>query len=200
MKRIPLALIVIRALFGALIFLFAILQVTAYRQLIVALMITGLLTDVFDGIIARRLKVSTQQLRRLDSGTDQFFWLCVIAATYILCPGFFKANEVKMYMLIGAEALTYMVSFAKFRKEVATHAIASKVWALTLLATLVQVVLSCDSGILFDICFYLGLVTRIEIVLILIIMKEWASDVPSIYHATQLRKGKPIKKHKLFNG
>jgi len=200
MKKIPLALIVIRALFGAIILLLGMLQVTRYREYIVVLMVIGLLTDIFDGIIARRLNVSTPSLRRLDSVTDQFFWLCIIGSAYIISPEFFKANAIKIYILGGAEALTYLVSFIKFRKEVATHAITSKIWTLTLLATLIQLVLSGNSGILFDICFYLGVLTRLEIVLILLILKEWSNDVPSLYHAILLRKGKTIKRNKLFNG
>ncbi len=166
----------------------------------VVLVITGLLTDVFDGIIARRLQVSTQQLRRLDSSVDQVFWISVLAGTCICCPQFFTEHYVALLIIIGAEALTYAVSFIRFKKEVATHAIASKVWTLTILATIIQVILTCQSSVLFQICFYLGLITRIEILLILCILKTWHNDVPSIYHAVLLRKGKVIKRHKLFNG
>ncbi|HTA83096.1 MAG TPA: CDP-alcohol phosphatidyltransferase family protein [Bacteroidia bacterium] len=200
MKKIPFALIGIRALFGVIILLLGMLQVAGYREYIVAFMVIGLLTDVFDGIIARRLNVSTPALRRLDSVTDQFFWLCVIGSAYVVCPEFFKANALKMYILGGSEAFSYIVSFAKFRKEVATHAIASKIWTLTLLGTFIQLVLSGNSGILFNICFYLGMLSRIEIIVILLILRKWSNDVPSIYHAILLRKGKAIKRNKLFNG
>jgi len=47
---------------------------------IVAAMTIGLLSDIFDGIIARRLGVATPSLRRLDSQTDAAFWLAVLAS------------------------------------------------------------------------------------------------------------------------
>jgi hypothetical protein len=103
-------------------------------------------------------------------------------------------------LLLGAEALTYMISYLRFRKEVATHAILSKVWTLTILATLIQVISTCSSAWIFTTCFYIGLITRIEIIAILFTIRKWENDVPSLYHAILIRQGKPIKRNKLFNG
>jgi CDP-diacylglycerol--glycerol-3-phosphate 3-phosphatidyltransferase len=58
----------------------------------------------------------------------------------------------------------------------------------------------CESLVLFEICFWLGLITRLEIIAIILALKNWANDVPSFYHSLKLRKGKEIKRHKLFNG
>jgi CDP-diacylglycerol--glycerol-3-phosphate 3-phosphatidyltransferase len=96
--------------------------------------------------------------------------------------------------------MAYIVCYFKFKKEVATHAIASKLWTLTLFGLIIQLTMTCHSGILFQICLYAGIVSRLEIIAILISLKEWTPDVPSLYHALQLRKGKPITRHKLFNG
>jgi hypothetical protein len=93
-----------------------------------------------------------------------------------------------------------MISYIKFRKEVATHAILSKIWTLTIMAVLTQIVLSCESLFLFNLCFYLGMISRIEIMGILLILKNWTNDVPSVYHVVLLRQGKTIKRNKLFNG
>jgi len=94
----------------------------------------------------------------------------------------------------------YLISFIKFKKEVATHAILSKFWTLTIVGTLIQVILTCDSSVIFTTCFYLGVISRIEIISILLILKVWTNDVPSFYHAILLRKGREIKRNKLFNG
>lgn len=199
-KYIPILLIYSRLLFSAVILLLAFVQPEHFRLIINILLITGLITDVFDGIIARKLNVSTVKLRRMDSFIDQIFWLSALAAAYIICSNFFKENGVLLAVLLGAEALTYMVSYLKFKKEVATHAILSKVWTLTILATLVQIIAACDSGWLFLTCFYTGIITRLEIIAILMVIRKWENDVPSLYHAVMIRKGKPIKRNKLFNG
>lgn len=48
--------------------------------------------------------------------------------------------------------------------------------------------------------FVLGLLSRLEIIAILIMLKSWTNDVPSLLHAIKLRKGVPIKRNRYFNG
>ena len=200
MKHIPKALIYSRLVIGIIILALSILHVNYFNVIAAILLPIGLLTDIFDGIIARRLNISTQHLRRLDSTIDQLFFTMVIAATCIQSPQFFYANYIEMIVLVSVEALTYLICFLKFKKEIATHAISSKIWTLILVATLMQVIITTNSTVLFQICFYSGLITRVEIILIIILLREWTNDVPSIYQAILLRKGKAIKRNKLFNG
>ncbi len=200
MKKLPLILIYSRLAIGLIIILLSLLRIDHYAFFAITLLTIGLLTDIFDGIIARRLNISTQLLRRLDSAIDQVFFISVALATYIQCPGFFRTNAAKLIILFGFEALTYLVSFLKFRKEIATHSIGAKIWTLLLFATLIQIIVQCNSGILFNCCFWIGLLTRLEIIAIILTLKKWTNDVPTIYHAIQLRQGKEIKRHKIFNG
>lgn len=200
MQKLPLALLYLRLAIGCVIIVFSILQLEYYSFIAVLLLSIGLLTDIFDGIIARKYNVSSEKLRRLDSTIDQFFFIAFTVATYIQCPEFFKSNALKLLLLIGMESLTYAVSYIKFKKEIATHTIGAKLWTLVLFATLVQIIIQGESVILFNLCFWIGLATRIEIIGIIIALKKWTNDVPSFYHALQLRKGKAIKRHKLFNG
>ncbi|ASW75464.1 CDP-alcohol phosphatidyltransferase [Chryseobacterium piperi] len=199
-NKIPTLLILFRFIIGLVIIYLSLIQIDHYQTIIVILLSIGLLTDIFDGIIARQLNISTQKLRRLDSTVDQIFFISVIVATYIQCPTFFKANMYKLIILIAFEALTYLTSFLKFKKEIATHSIGAKIWTLILFATLIQIILQCESILLFNLCFWVGLLTRIEIIAIILILKKWTNDVPTFYHALKLRQGKTIKRNKLFNG
>lgn len=198
--QIPKALIFSRLFIGFAIIAFSIFHIDHYEIIAITLLTIGLLTDIFDGIVARQLNISSQKLRRLDSTVDQIFFVAVAVATYIQCPDFFASNALKLSLLIGVEALTYVVSFLKFRKEIATHSIGAKIWTLFLFATLIQIMMQCESTVLFDICFWLGVLTRLEIIAIILTLKNWTTDVPSFYHALQLRQGKEIKRHKMFNG
>ncbi len=200
MNKIPVILIYSRLLLGVIILLLSILHIEHYNVIAITLFTTGLLTDVFDGIIARRLKISSEQLRRLDSSIDQVFFVSVAIATFFQCKAFFYHNYLQLAILLGTEGLTYAVSFIKFKKEVATHAIASKIWTLILFATLIHIMVDCNAHVLFQWCFYVGMISRLEIVAILLILHKWTNDVPSVYHAILLRKGKEIKRHKLLNG
>jgi len=200
MKNIPIALIFSRLLIGFIIILLSIFHASSYPFLAITLLSIGLLTDVFDGIIARRLNISSEKLRRLDSSIDQVFFISVAVATYIQCPDFFKTNLIKLIILGAFEASTYVLSYIKFKKEIATHSIGAKIWTITIFASLVEIMVHCESVVLFEICFWIGLATRLEILAIVFTLKQWTNDVPTIYHAIKLRQGKEIKRNKLFNG
>jgi CDP-diacylglycerol--glycerol-3-phosphate 3-phosphatidyltransferase len=197
-KQIPKALIYSRLFLGIGILVSSIFQIS--NSLSIVLFITGMLTDVFDGIVARQLNMSTRYLRRLDSTIDQFFFLFVSLAIFIQSPQFFYQNEMKIIILISTEFIAYVICFVKFKKEIATHSILSKGWALILFATLLQVMITKNSTILFEFCFYIGIVTRVEIIVIVLLLRTWLNDVPGIYQAVLLRQGKPIRRNKLLNG
>ncbi len=55
-------------------------------------MFIGLLTDIFDGIIARKVGVSSEKLRRLDSQVDLVFWLSLGFAAYFINTELIKSQ------------------------------------------------------------------------------------------------------------
>ncbi|KKO92591.1 CDP-alcohol phosphatidyltransferase [Sphingobacterium sp. Ag1] len=198
-KNIPFILIILRLVLGLLLLLFYWLKVDHFKWYAISFLVIGLLSDIFDGIIARRLAVSTALLRRWDSSVDLLFFACITWASYLSCPQFFKDHATLILILVGSEIVTYIISFVKFKKEIATHSIGAKVWTLFLFAFLVELLLHCQSTILFQLTIWLGLLTRLEIIAIILTLRNWSNDIPSIYHAIQLRKGKTIRKNKLFN-
>ena len=199
-NRIPIVLIFARLLIGGVLIILSAEHIDHYRVISITLLTIGLLTDILDGIIARWLKISTQNLRRLDSTVDQLFFLSVGFASYIQCPDFFRSNSSFIIILLGSEALCYLICFLKFRREIATHSIGAKLWTLILFATLIEVMVHCTSDLLFTLFFWAGLLTRFEIIAIILIVKKWTTDVPTFYHAWKLRQGKEIKRHRFFNG
>jgi phosphatidylglycerophosphate synthase len=74
---IPKTLIFLRLLIGFIMVILSSLFINHYTIIAIILLTVGLLTDIFDGIIARKLQVSTQLLRRLDSTVDQIFFIAV---------------------------------------------------------------------------------------------------------------------------
>jgi CDP-diacylglycerol--glycerol-3-phosphate 3-phosphatidyltransferase len=171
-----------------------------YRSLIICLLFLGLLSDIADGIIARKQQVSTATLRRLDSQADMIFWLSAGFTAWFIWPDVISENKLIIYALLGMEALCYAVSIIKFGRETCTHAYLSKFWGLTLLAAFTDLILNGNAGVLFMLCLSAGIVSHIDRILITIILPNWQHDVPSSYHAYRIRKRKPIKRFVLFNG
>lgn len=200
MKKIPLLLILTRLLLGPLMIIITNAAPTYVRTLLVTLIIFGLLTDIFDGIVARKLQVSSEKLRRMDSQTDLIFWVCVGWCSWLLNPEIIIAHQYAIGLIFLMEALTYVFSIAKFGKETCTHALLSKLWGLTLLTAFVSIIGFGYGGVCLFLCIFFGIIGHIDVYLIIYFLPKWTHDVPSSYHAYLIKKGKPIKKHQLFNG
>ena len=65
MKHLPFALTLLRLLLGPVALAGALMNVS--RWIYLPLLVAGTLSDIFDGILARRLGVATPALRRFDS-------------------------------------------------------------------------------------------------------------------------------------
>ncbi len=199
MNKLPIILIYSRIVIGIVILIFGIGKIEDFKVWISVLMIFGLITDIFDGIIARKLDISTQKLRILDSNVDQFFWLIVMGTIFYLNLDFILENILWISIIFILELAAYIISYKKFGRTIATHSILAKFWTISLVAFLVDLVLNSTSYTLFIICVTLGIISRIEIILIILSLKKWTTDVPSILSVSKINKGIKIKKSKLFN-
>lgn len=199
MKTIPYLLILLRFLSAIAILYLGYFIGETSRALIVILMYFGLLTDIFDGIIARKVGVSSEKLRRLDSQTDLVFWLAIGFATYWLNSEIIKDHWKSISLIFGMETLCYIISFWKFGKETCTHAWLSKLWGLSLLIAFTFLIGFSTANWAFYLCLILGLISHIDVILIILILPKWQFDVPSSYHAWKIRQGKSIKKSVLLN-
>ena len=200
MKSIPYILIYSRILFAIAIVFLLFFPVETSNHWVVSLMILALLTDVFDGIIARKLGVSSERLRVLDSNVDQFFWLVTIGSIFYYAKDFIISEILWIGIIFTLEVSTYIVSYFKFKRTIATHSILAKFWTISLLIFLIDLVLNQESFIPFIICVVLGIISRLEILFNILKLKQWVTDVPSIFSVSKLNRGEAIKRNKLFNG
>jgi len=199
MKTLPYILISLRFILAPVILSLSYFIGEKSRFLILILMYFGLLTDIFDGIIARKTGVSSEKLRRLDSQTDMVFWLSLGFAAYFLNPDLIKDEWIGVVIILGMEALCYIVSWVKFGKETCTHAFLSKMWGMSLLITFTYLIGFQQAGWAFYLTVGLGFIAHIDVILIILILPKWQYDVPSSYHAWKIRKGKKRRKSVLFN-
>ena len=184
---------------GIIIGLLAIYKVDHYSAWIVSLMTFGLITDVFDGIIARKLNVSSEKLRIWDSNVDQFFWLVIIISVFYLNMSFVIDNIIWIGAIVLLELTSYLFSYIKFKRTIATHSILAKFWTLSLLWFLIDLTLNSTSHLPFYCCIVLGIISRVEINIIILKLNKWTTDIPSIFAVSKLNRGIKIKKNKLFN-
>ncbi len=190
MKNVPYLLILSRLFLGPIMIYLTYESIMHLRIILVILIFIGLLTDIFDGIIARKYTISTEKMRRMDSQTDLIFWLCVGWCSWLLNPEIITANKYAIGLIFVMEALTYLFSIVKFGKETCTHALLSKIWGITLLVAFVSIIGFGYGGISLVICILFGIIGHIDVYLIIYFLPKWTHDVPSSYHAYLIRSGK----------
>lgn len=170
------------------------------RVVLVCLLIIGLLSDIFDGIIARNQNISSEKLRRMDSQTDLIFWLCVGWCSWNLNPEIIMDNKFSIILIFIMEAMTYAFSIAKFGKETCTHALLSKLWGITLLVAFVSIIGFGYGGVCVFLAVFFGIIGHLDVYLIIYFLPKWTHDVPSCYHAYLIKRGISFERNKWFNG
>ncbi|MGE5816512.1 MAG: CDP-alcohol phosphatidyltransferase family protein, partial [Deltaproteobacteria bacterium] len=129
-RSLPLILTAVRALLGPVVIYLALLWPS--RLAFGTCLIVAFLSDVFDGILARRLNVATPNLRRLDSIADTIFYLSAIFAAWHLHPSAITERFVALLVLCVLELSRYVFDFAKFGREASYHMWSSKLWGVAL--------------------------------------------------------------------
>lgn len=148
----------------------------------------GVLSDIFDGIIARKLNSVTTHLRLWDSRIDVLFWLCVAIGVHILHPNLWHTTWIMVLILGSMEMLTRIISQVRFKKEASTHHILSKIFTLFLWVLLTQLFITGAITPLFWISLIIGMMSQIEAMLIMSIIPYWACDIKNIFAALKMRE------------
>ena len=183
---IPLALTALRAALAPVLLLLAYGQP---EPLAFALcLVLAFLSDVFDGIIARRLGVATPGLRRLDSVADSLFYVAAIAAAWHLHAELLRPYALPLAALAALELLRYAVDYAKFRREASYHMWSSKAWGIALFVGFFALLVHGQGGWPVALAIGLGIGADLEGLLITALLPAWQSDVPSCVHAWRIRQ------------
>jgi len=181
MKRhLPFALTTLRLLLGPIALACAFANVA--RWIFLPILILGTLSDIFDGILARRIGVATPALRRYDSITDVIYYLFILGALWRLCHEVVTHNRWAVGVILASEAGSILVCAVKFGKYPATHSWLAKFYGLCLLSGLIAL-LAFNAGNWTVIALAtVATVTNSEIILLHLLATKPPVDVPSIFH------------------
>jgi CDP-diacylglycerol--glycerol-3-phosphate 3-phosphatidyltransferase len=157
------------------------------KPLFGACLVAAFLSDIFDGVIARRLNIATANLRRLDSVVDSLFYVCATAALWLLDPEFIRRHAVALCVLVALELTRYAFDWLKFRREASYHMWSSKVWGILLFVGFFSLLALGEDGVVAALPIYAGIVADLEGLAISIIMPVWKADVKSFVHALRYR-------------
>ncbi len=199
MKKVPYLLIVFRFLLAPIILALGFIKPEYANQTIAWLVFLGQTSDLFDGIIARKYGVATKTLRRLDSAVDTIFWLAIFIAAYLVFPSIYTENAFLWIAIIALELICYLTSILKFKKEPSTHAWSAKLFGVFLVLGFFRLFYFGLADGFITTTLIIGVFSQLESLTITLILRNWTHDIPTWWHAVQIRNGKEIKRFRLLN-
>jgi CDP-diacylglycerol--glycerol-3-phosphate 3-phosphatidyltransferase len=148
----------------------------------------AILSDILDGIVARRLGVASQRLRRLDSLVDSIFFFFVAAAAWLAHRDLILQHRSLVYLMIALSLLSQLPAFIKFRRAAAFHAYSAKASGLALLAAGAFLFGYGLAGPIFVAALWVAIISHIERILITLVLPNWQTDIAWLGTAWKIRK------------
>jgi phosphatidylglycerophosphate synthase len=183
---VPAALVILRFFMGPLLLLNAIDSKTD-AWFIVGFVI-AFLSDIFDGVIARRLGVSTASLRRADSWADVCLYLCVGVSAFLVHSDVITAFSNPLSAVVGIQLIWWVVNLAKYGQPASYHTYSAKAWGVTLFIATISLFGFGYGGLTLFLAIAVGIIHTIEEIAMTLILPKWTHDVLSIVHALRLRQ------------
>lgn len=185
--RIPAALVSFRAALGPVVVLLSVAHRSYTGAFIAALIVLALLSDIYDGMLARLLEVDTENLRRWDTRADTFFYLCALIAVLLRHPGAILARWPIIAALLAAEAAQHFFSLYKYGRHASYHSVISKIWGLFMAAAMICLLGFDLDGWFISFAVGWGILCNLQGLAMSLLLPNWHRDVPSLFHALGLR-------------
>ncbi|VFQ42895.1 CDP-alcohol phosphatidyltransferase family protein [Desulfoluna butyratoxydans] len=155
-----------------------------------AFLTSALVSDLFDGAIARMLKHTTELGAKLDSMADFLLALAVLPCIWWLWPHLLEA-ELRYFMIVLVGSFAQLTcGYVKFGRTPSYHTWTSKSATLLLSISLLVLLYTQDMSGPFRFSAILHLASTVESILITLILPRWNYNVHSIWHALEHSKDK----------
>ena len=148
----------------------------------------ALFSDIFDGVIARRLNIATAKIRAFDSAADSVFWFAAIWAICLRRPLAFHEHLTGIFVVIAIKLIKRIVDYWKFHRSTAYHMWSAKACGLILTGAAILIWADSSSDAAFDVAITAVMLAYIESLIASFLLPRWIHDVPTVAHAWRLRK------------
>ena len=153
----------------------------------VGLLVAALLTDAFDGFLARRLHAESELGRKLDSLADYLVMITGIAGIALLWPDIMRRELAWVATGLVAFFAVVIYGFVRLGRAPCYHTWASKILAVACGPTLIPL-LAEWSAVPFHGVMTLLVLCGAEEILIAALVPWHVGEMPTVWHAWRLRR------------
>jgi len=149
-------------------------------------------TDMIDGFLARKLKITSARGSQLDSMGDQITFIIGLLGLLVFETDFINSNYIIILIAFSPYIIQMLIAYKKYGKATAFHTYLAKLSAVVQGVFILWVLFFGPVYWLFYTMLILGLLETIEEITLIFMYEEWASDIKGIYWA--LKDKRRIKK------
>jgi len=181
MEKLPIRLIQLRFALALITPLIALINDGLVARItIVVLIVIGVLSDIFDGVIARKLNVVTDKLRKWDSNVDVLFVLGLLVTSFLINTQMI-AYLPEILVILTLELLTFGAYWLKFKKQPSNHSYLTKAFGVILFVNFCMMIGWANFSLL-KVLMVVSICSYVDGFAILLRLKEWKVDNKSVFH------------------
>jgi len=165
------------------------------RSLFTWLLLISYCTDMIDGFLARKLKITSARGSQLDSFGDQITFMIALIGLLIFEYSFIEENYILIVISFIPYIIQMVIAFWKYGKATAFHTYLAKLSAIAQGVFILWLLFFGPIYWLFYVMIVLSLLETIEEVGLIFMYKHWVAGVKGIYWA--LRDKRRYKKNKI---
>ncbi len=153
----------------------------------------GLASDVLDGAIARRLGQVTDFGARLDQWADFALWMSLPLAAWWLWPDVIAREATYVVLALACMLLPTAIAYGKYRAVPGYHTWSVKLGSVAM-GISVPLLLLFGLAWPFRLAALFQVVCAIDELGITWLLAKCHHDVPTVFHAMQIRRGEAAER------
>lgn len=166
-----------------------VLLFTRNYELFKWLLALSFFTDLIDGYLARKFKVTSVMGTRLDSIGDDLTVLTALIGLFVINPAFIKAHKAELIILFIVFLAETGFAFYRYGRMTNFHTYLAKLAAfLQGVFLLVAIVFDKPNLILFYAAAGITLLELLEEIVITSILPDWRTNVKGLYWVLKRKK------------
>ncbi|WP_334078456.1 CDP-alcohol phosphatidyltransferase family protein [Microbulbifer sp. M83] len=148
----------------------------------------AIISDIYDGRLARRWCTASPALRRADSMVDTFYALACLCCFCIAAPQVMLAHLPGILSLLALDAVRAIIDWRRFGKRASYHAWSMKLFGLSIIPAGILVMTSGQPHWTLWLSIVIGLYAQLEALSMSLILPRWTHDVKHTGAALAIRR------------
>ncbi|MCD6544341.1 MAG: CDP-alcohol phosphatidyltransferase family protein [Flavobacteriaceae bacterium] len=164
------------------------------REFFTWMLLISYSTDMIDGYLARKFKMTSARGAQLDSMGDQITFIIGLLGLFLFEFDFIKENYLLILIAFIPYIIQMLIAFKKYGKATSFHTYLAKLSAFVQAFFILFSLFIEPNYFLFYFMIILGFIETIEEIILIAMYDKWVSDIKGIYWALK-DKRRLNKKH-----